>query len=241
MAQTDVTSIEDYLARVLAFTIEKEIVVFRGQQNVKWLAVPQLGRMTPRGRQSILEVEKELLREFKRQYLPYVPRPTEDPWELLALAQHHGLATRLLDWTANPLAALWFAVEAPPIRDKNGVNNGVVYMFAPEKPDLVDPLTNPSPFGVKRTRFFQPTHITERIVAQQGWFSAHAWTTRSQRYTRMETATDYKGRIEKLEIRASCFADLRSDLDRLAVNRATLFPDLVGLALHLNWTQTLNV
>src|SRR5205807_2191543 len=55
-------------------------------------------------------LERRLFDEFKRSVTGNM-KPGLDDWDLLALARHHALPTRLLDWTENPLAALYFATR----------------------------------------------------------------------------------------------------------------------------------
>ncbi len=68
--------------------------------------------------------ERNLLDIFKNHIIPYIKHRPLDDWELLAIAQHHGLPTRFLDWTTNPLVALYFA-----LRDKPEVDHVKVYVL----------------------------------------------------------------------------------------------------------------
>src|SRR5260370_1312131 len=83
----------------------------RGQRDYDWPLQPKIDRPSfvahrhARG-WTRRHHEERLLAEFQRGARPHVMIQPADQWEWLAIAQHHGLATRLLDWTSNPLAAL---------------------------------------------------------------------------------------------------------------------------------------
>lgn len=101
---------------------------FRGVTNATHKLVPRIGRHPSFNKlNKVKEVEEDLLRRFKRRARPFLPESAKDEWEFLALAQHHGLPTRLLDWSRNPLVALYFAVQ------KNKNDDCAVYVLKRDK------------------------------------------------------------------------------------------------------------
>jgi FRG domain-containing protein len=87
---------------------------FRGQHRPEWSLVSSLDRMVSRGRR---DAEAFLIREFQRSaqhFLRSIPMK-DDVLEWLALMQHHGTPTRLLDFTLSPYIGLYFALEHFPI------------------------------------------------------------------------------------------------------------------------------
>jgi hypothetical protein len=226
-----ITGLTNFLELVTKPVIGEGLLL-RGQRCSSWEMIPGIGRRRPRQPETtLLEVEQRLVSGFKRQSLPHLDRALNDEWDVLAMAQHHGLATRLLDWTSNPLAALWFAVRQPPLDGREGV----VYAYATKRTDFVNREDCPSPYEIDRTLFFQPSHLTARIVAQQGWFSVHTWNKKKQRFARFDHLSRYRQRLARLVIPPERFIVLRSELNQMAVNDATQFPDLDGLSRHLNW------
>ena len=196
--------------------------------------IPKLGRL--KVRQSFLIDEGNMIRELRRQVGEYTRTAPTNDWELLSIAQHHGMATRLLDWTLSPLVALWFAVERPAKRTDR---NAVIYMFEYKKEDLVSNPNKLSPFGLKRTLFFVPHIVTSRIRVQRGYFSVHPQSI-SEFGMPLQNARNFGKRLHKIEIPPSSFSDLRYSLDQCGINRASMFPDLDGLCAYLTWSYTID-
>jgi len=193
--------------------------IFRGVLDTNYKLVPRLGRKEMQFTRPLEVAEKKLLRLFKYYAAPFLPKHDLSNWELLAIAQHHGLPTRLLDWSRNPLVAAYFAVD----REFNG--NGAVYVLKGKM--FIDIEAN-DPFQIKAVSKFIPAHITPRIAAQSGLFTIHPKPSK---------AFD-SSNVDKLVIVNSLRRQLKSVLYRYGIHRGSLFPDLDGTASHIQWLNT---
>ena len=133
-----------------------EQVVFRGQRCEKPL-LPTVARCT-----EYIRTELEVFEEFKREAIPYLDNVPATDWQWLAVAQHNGLPTRLLDWTKHSLAALWFAVEHPPFEGQSGV----VWAYYYDSEYLTsNDQRKITPFDIDETCIYFPAHLFPYIQA----------------------------------------------------------------------------
>lgn len=214
---------------------DSENYFFRGQRTDSIL-LPRIARL--KLKTNLIKSEKKMFNEFKRKSIPFIKNLPDNDWDWLAIAQHHGMATRLLDWTSNPLTALWFAVQYPPKDD----NDGVLWIFNVPDKDIITPnklkQSIITPFSGTRTKMFQPNCVTNRIVAQNGSFTVHKFIDKRKSFVPLEKIKIYKDMLTKVIIPADSFADLRYHLDRFGTNHASMFPDIDGVCKHVEWLNS---
>ena len=116
------------------FTVQPwKVLCLYNMASLKWIfseanlsseykLIPSIGRRFKEGQEDVLkQYEKEVFEDFKRKYSMFTDARPKNDKEFLFLAQHYGLPTRLLDWTYNPLIALYFACCS------NFDKDGIVY------------------------------------------------------------------------------------------------------------------
>ena len=135
-------------------------VYYRGESDNEYLLMPKVGR----NNYSLVD-EINMLEHFKRKANMYVKANNDFEW--LALAQHHGLPTRLLDWTINPLVACFFAVNSSLEKTSK------IYCLDKCENEILDVSEVKSPFEISEIKILYPPVVTNRIELQNGLFSIH--------------------------------------------------------------------
>ncbi|HEU0052336.1 MAG TPA: FRG domain-containing protein, partial [Longimicrobium sp.] len=93
--------------------------VFRGSTDAEYPLLTSLDRLGGGAPHAKAHLEEHILRNFIRHSRPFLAHTPANEWELLVTAQHHGLPTRLLDWSYSPLIAAHFAtLGGRPGRDR---------------------------------------------------------------------------------------------------------------------------
>ena len=221
---------------------------YRGHSWASFKLVPSIGRKAQYGgREKVFgrEEEEQLLHRFRRRAYPHDPGVINAGYAIF-LARHHGLPTRLLDWTANVLFALYFSCVGHTQHD------GQLWAFRQRGYSTVQDafeLTKLGKesdlFGVvgeRRVKIVHPVFNSARLVAQDGGFTLH-----SDPWTPLENLAGVPFESSDLDVEHlygwripnESKAALLRELSGLGVNHRSVFPDLDGIARSLWETEVL--
>jgi hypothetical protein len=200
--------------------------LFRGQ-NSSYPLLPKIARKDPTKDTTVNE--KEMIIELKRRMATDNILNGMDEWDCLVYAQHYGLATRLLDWTTNPLGALWFAVS-----DANATADGFIYLLVVDESDLLDKHKHGGPFDIKSTKIIRPSVNNVRIDAQSGWFTAHPYSQKSKRFVDLHKHKDLKFRVLMKCVKGKYKYNIMTCLNKLGINQQSIFPGMEGTCRQIN-------
>jgi hypothetical protein len=113
--------------------------------------------------------------------------------------------------------------------------NSYVYILTTDEEMLVDIEKNPSPFKNTSTKVLKPRLNNERIVVQSGWFTAHKYSKKDKKFVPLESHSTVKKPLTRIEIPSESKSDIIKKLAVFGINNRTVFPDINGLCLHMNW------
>ena len=228
-SEVTIASVADFVSGLQQSGMARRL--FRGQNTDKCL-LPRIMRLAKEKGiqpQALENIERKMLERFRRESVAILPGARDlTSWELLSIAAHHGMPTRLLDWTGNALAALWFAVSADsPERE----DCGVVWVVKLTSDNVKTPAAGDDVFAPKHTHFFQPFHSDPRIVAQSGWFSVYRHNRTE--FLPLEKLVQFRPNLTRATIPRNHFSTIRRELRLMGIGQASMFPDLAGLGADI--------
>jgi hypothetical protein len=201
------------------------------------------------GRPDVARLELHLLRNFRK--YAYGQSGTDTVWHWLALGQHRGLPTRLVDWTYSPLVALHFATSSLDLMNRDGVVWAINFVeanrFLPRRLKRILALEGSDTatvemlgaFGSLRqfdrlgrqpfVIFLEPPSLDPRIVNQFALFSLMS----SPRARLDQWLRDHPALVRRITIPAAAKWEIRDKLDQANINERVLFPGLDGLSRWL--------
>jgi hypothetical protein len=204
--------------------------IFRGQEKICDSLLPKAGRPE----YFLGDRDGDLTRFDKwcHEAVAFSENLPKHPFENLALAQHFGLATRLLDWTLNAAAALYFATE----KDASKFDGAVFcYRRNPEKHDEVNEESKIE--DCKEVRIYQARPINHRVIAQDSIFTVHPEPSRCLTWeplSRESLLQQVEGKVLAIRLPAGKKQDIQEELRAIGIHRRSLFPDIEGLSGSIN-------
>ncbi|MDH4419954.1 FRG domain-containing protein [Bacillus cereus] len=229
---------------------------FRGHANEDYKLDSGLFRVLFRGEKldldEYLNIERRLIINFKNQSTTFI---RENDIDIQFHMQHHGLKTRLLDWTDSFGTALYFAFEGWDY-DKN--NNACIWLLDPHaltKYLYDDPVIfTPDSFGDMNDESFAdvfedirysfpmyPSKNNARLLAQNGYFTVQSNSLEDLETELDQVCPDDKDKIlKKIILSPDLIENIYEYLTLNGINRFTVFNDIDGLCYYLNKELTEN-
>jgi FRG domain len=223
--------------------------VYRGMANKAWDLQTSLQRFAPN---HFANIEGPILRNFEK-YAKEGSFPANSLFVKLAVAQHHGLPTRVLDWTTSPKVAAHFAID-----DANMNYDGIIWRidaaaarrFLPEKlhkiledndafffsVDMLKNFSSLSEFDADSPNkdfvvFFEPPSLDDRIINQAAVLSVLPDSTRH--LMDLLKTKKFNDLYDRIIIPAKIKWEVRDKLDQDNISERMLFPGLDGTSLWL--------
>jgi hypothetical protein len=199
----------------------------------------------------VAKLELSMLRNFRKYAVQQTASKLDSIWHWLAMAQHHGLPTRLVDWTFSPFVALHFATEYVADYDRDGLVWCIDFVRAnqllPKRLRAIldeegsDTFTAEmlGAFATLREfdalsrdpflMFLEPPALDARILNQAALFSLMPAPTSSLE----EWLARHPEVCRRVIVPAELKWEVRDKLDQANITERTLFPGLDGLSRSL--------
>ena len=218
-------------------------IFYRGLNNVDYELLSPIGRHwnellsiykkfnipVDKLQDNFFQYEESLLEDFI-----YLSKPQlielgvdfDNMWEILALSRHHGLRTRVMDWTTNPLVALYFAASEE--NGKDGIvyftDKGANYYYSSEVKEMYPFEKFGDDEKVEDGVFFKPSQISDRVRNQSAVL-----------FVQTDPRIPYKNeQLGKIIINSDFKTQIIYQLDSFGINAKTLFSGMDGIAKYLN-------
>lgn len=225
--------------------------VYRGSSEAAYpllTSLDRLGGVDPPHTKA--DLEEHILRNFVRYSRPYMGNEAVNDWEHLVAAQHHGVPTRLLDWTYSPLIAAFFATR-PLDRGTQERDRAVwrldwqavhetfelppLSLLITDLDELFSRGRHFSPWDLIRGRadrplacLLEPSSLDQRIVVQSAVFTL--CTDKMQPFDRFLSEKGLQRALTKYVLPSKEVSRFRDQLDLVGIDERRLFPDLDGVA-----------
>lgn len=242
-----VTTITEYLEKIEELTSKHNMLWFRGLESSTFTLCPSIYR-----KPFETKYEEHFLRKFQSRAIPFLKSSYDgfEYWNWLFLMQHHGVPTRLLDWSSSAITALAFAILFREEKYKD--EDAVVWCLDPiilndsqrirvklDETEMIPDITLKKDlsraYELRSSTYVEyPVAITgplnnARIVAQKGTFTLFPSTDAFN----LEEKDDSSDFLNKIIISKDHILSLKKQLSTLGVTESTIYPELPSLALEI--------